>query len=95
MGKTRIYFVPGDGELPVELGGYVSDTTFVRDLQADVEDVLPESRAFTILRAARPESPVTIRLRGRLTWDGYALLFPGLRHPHSRRVKSAYHRKHR
>ncbi|MGI5161416.1 hypothetical protein [Microbispora sp. CA-102843] len=83
MSETRLYFVPPNGE-PVDLSDHVTD------IKSDLTFA-----SGGLVESAWPSFPVTIRLRGHLSWSGFAVLFPSHRHPRSRRVKTEYHRRRR
>lgn len=91
-GETRISWVP-EGDEAVDLGDSVSDLEFVTYPNASTE-LLPQAQRFLVVSASLLEwtSRYTVRLRGRLYWSGYRLLF-GRTCPRSRRVKTEYHRR--
>ena len=92
MTTVRVSWVPATGE-PVDLGETVSDLQFVTGPPTPIE-MLSKTQRFLVVSASLLErtGPYTVKLRGRLLWSGYRLVF-GRTHPRSHRVKAEYHRR--
>lgn len=96
MTTVQVSWVPAL-PAPADLGEQVADLEFTtKPLPESRSLLVPTSERYVAIpvRMLRSAGTNRVRLRGRVPWPSYRLLFD-LPHPHSRRVKTEYHRRSR
>ena len=96
MTTVRASWVPAL-EAPVDRNGQTADLEFTtKPLASSGSLLVPTSERYLVIpvRMLRSSGTNRVRLRGRVPWSSYRLLF-GHPHPHSRRVKTEYRRRAR
>jgi hypothetical protein len=92
-GQVRVSWVPTLDGAWTDITDSVSGLEFVTGPPTPIE-LLSKAQRFLVVPTSLLEQtgPYTLRLRGRLLWSGYRLVF-GRTCPRSRRIKAEYRRR--